>query len=62
MRNEGQPVMSRPLKRTMPRRGGVKPTIERMSVVFPMPLRPRMATTSPAATVSETPWSTWLSP
>jgi hypothetical protein len=36
--------------------------MERMSVVLPMPLRPSIATTSPGATLSDTPWSTWLSP
>ncbi len=60
-RCEGHPVMSRSLKRTVPWRGGVNPMIERISVVLPAPLRPRIATTSPAPIVSETPWSTWLS-
>ena len=55
-------VTSFPLKLTRPRRGGEKPTTERMSVVLPMPLRPRMATTSPGATSSETPCRMWLSP
>ena len=44
------------------RRAGVKPITERMSVVLPAPLRPRIATTWPAPTCSDTPCSTWLSP
>ena len=32
--------MSSPLKMTLPRRGGLKPTIELTSVVLPTPLRP----------------------
>src|SRR5262247_4071894 len=43
MRKGGQSVMSCPLKRMEPRRGGVKPMMVRMSVVFPIPFRPRMA-------------------
>src|SRR2546427_10027903 len=54
--------MSSPLKRTRPRRGGVKPMIERIRVVLPIPSRPRIVTTSPGPTESVMPWSTWLSP
>jgi hypothetical protein len=58
MRFDVQPVMSRSLNVTRPRRGGVKPTMERMSVVLPMPLRPSTPTTSPRCTPSDTPCST----
>ena len=34
-------VMSSPLNTILPRRGGVKPTIELTSVVLPTPLRPK---------------------
>ena len=54
-RFEGHAVMSRSLKRTWPRRGGVKPMMERISVVLPMPFRPRMPTTWPFSIRSETP-------
>ena len=36
-------VMSAPLNTILPRRGGVKPTIELTSVVLPTPLRPKQA-------------------
>ena len=62
MRKGGQRVTSSPLNPTRPRRGGVKPMIERMSVVLPIPFRPRIVTISPGPTVSVTPWSTWLAP
>ena len=61
-RKAGARVMSSPLKRTRPRLSGMKPMTERMRVVLPMPLRPRMVTIAPRSTLSETPWSTWLSP
>src|SRR5205823_5166550 len=61
-RKGGRLVTSRSLNTTRPWRGGVNPMSARMSVVFPMPLRPRMATTSPLATVRDTPCRTWLSP
>ena len=57
-RFEGQPVMSRPLKSTCPTRGGVNPMMDRISVVFPMPLRPRIPTTWLGSTRRETPWRT----
>ena len=62
MRNDGQPGDVVALVADVAARGGVKPTMERISVVLPMPLRPRMASTSPGSTRSEMPWSTWLSP
>jgi hypothetical protein len=34
----------------------------RSAVVLPAPLGPRMATTDPGATVSESPWSTSMRP
>ena len=52
------PVLNSMLRR----RGGVKPTTLRMSVVLPTPLRPSTATASPARTSSETPCRMWLSP
>ena len=62
MRYGGQRVMVSPRNRTAPRRGGVKPMMERMSVVFPTPFRPRMASTSPSPTRRVIPCSTWLAP
>jgi len=62
MRYGGSRWMGRPPRWIVPSRGGVKPTMERMSVVLPTPLRPRMLTASPAPSVSETPCRTWLSP
>src|SRR5437870_7237183 len=41
-----------------PRRAGVKPLTERISVVLPIPLRPRIVTTWPGATGSDTPCRT----
>jgi hypothetical protein len=55
-------VMSRPPKRMWPARAGVRPRIARRVVVLPAPLGPRRQTTSPGATVSETPKSTCVSP
>ncbi len=62
IRNDGSPRMSRPSKRIVPARAGVKPMIERTVVVLPMPLRPISVTISPGAIGSETPNSTWLRP
>jgi hypothetical protein len=53
----GARVMSRPSNRMLPARAGVSPRIERSVVVLPAPLWPSSATTSPAATESETPKS-----
>src|SRR6478672_6596402 len=43
-------------------RGGAMPMTERMSVVFPMPLRPSSATTRPLSTRIDTPRNTCASP
>ena len=51
-------VMSWPLKRIAPLLAGVNPTMDRISVVFPTPFRPRRATTVPFATSRLTPWRT----
>ena len=45
----------RPAKTTSPRRGGVSPAIERISVVLPMPLRPRITTMRPACELEAQP-------
>src|SRR3982075_4235180 len=42
--------------------GGVRPMMERMKVVLPIPFRPSSATISPAPTSSETPRTTIASP
>src|SRR5215210_92681 len=54
--------MSRPSNLTAPVRRGTSPMIERSVVVLPAPLRPMTQTTSPAATVSDTPCRMWLRP
>ncbi len=51
-------VISWSRKKILPWRGGVKPTMDRISVVLPMPLRPSTATTVPSGTSREMPWST----
>src|SRR3954469_9948547 len=53
---------SSPQTRRVPLRFDTMPTIERMSVDLPTPLRPRRAIVSPLRTVSDSPWRTWLSP
>ena len=53
-----RPESTLPLKRISPSRGGVRPATERMKVVLPMPLRPRMATMLPARISSDSPCST----
>jgi hypothetical protein len=40
-------TIDRPRNVTSPRRGGVRPATERISVILPMPLRPRIAMISP---------------
>nr|WP_279581142.1 hypothetical protein [Fodinicola feengrottensis] len=47
----GIPVTSRPDNRTVPDASGTKPATARSAVVFPEPLGPRTATSSPASTV-----------
>jgi len=54
----GNRVMSRPSKTMRPVRGGVRPNIERMSVVLPDPFDPSRQVMLPASIVSETPCST----
>jgi hypothetical protein len=48
--------------RTAPDRAGVNPMMDRIVVVFPMPLRPIRATISPERTCNDMPNSTWLKP
>ena len=62
IRNAGQPVTSKPRTRTTPLRGGTRPSMLRISVVLPMPLRPISPTASPSRTAKSIPWSTWLAP
>ena len=62
IRYGGQAWIGSPSKTMRPSRGGVKPTMLRIMVVFPAPFRPRSATASPAATRRETPCRMWLSP
>ena len=50
-------VMSAPWKRIVPESGGMSPLIRLTSVVFPAPLEPINARTSPSVTVKST-WST----
>ena len=54
----GSRVMSMPLNTMRPARGGVRPRIERTSVVLPEPFEPSRQVMPPATTVSETPCST----
>ena len=62
IRNDGRLRTSCPAKRIAPARAGVRPMMERMVVVLPMPLRPISATISPDRTDSDRPNSTWLRP
>jgi hypothetical protein len=55
-------VMSCPSNAIRPARGGVNPSTARSVVVLPAPFAPSNATTSPAATSSDTPNSTCVSP
>src|SRR5580693_3585617 len=52
----------RPSNRISPLSGTSRPLMQRSSVVFPEPLRPMMATTSPASIVSETESSATCAP
>src|SRR5580700_11185689 len=56
------PHNSLPLASTRPRLGGMRPARMRKSVLFPEPLRPSRATTSPGATWNVTSSSTVSSP
>src|SRR5450631_2996884 len=58
----GKFFTSCPAKRIAPARAGVSPMMDRIVVVFPMPLRPITATISPEQTCSDRPNSTWLRP
>src|SRR3954471_4034248 len=62
MRYGGIVEMSAPRNTTRPRRRGIRPMIAFIVVDLPAPLRPTRATHSPAATASETPYSTWAWP
>ena len=55
-------VMSRPSSAIVPPMKRVTPTIELISVVLPMPLRPSSASDCPSASASETSLSTTASP
>ncbi len=54
----GSPTSSLPLNLMLPLRGGVRPMMERMVVVLPMPFRPRSAITFASPTSMLTPCST----
>ena len=56
------PVMSAPLNRMAPLRTGCWPTMARISVVLPTPLRPSTQVTWPISAFSDTPRSAWLAP
>ena len=53
---------STPSKVMTPVEGFSRPTMLRMSVVLPTPLRPMRHTTWPLGTSNETPWSTCTDP
>ena len=55
-------VMSRPWKRMRPRRGLLRPLIERSVVDLPAPFAPISVTISPCLTSSEMPLSAWIEP
>ena len=58
----GLRVTSRPSNRTAPRRGRVRPRIERSIVVLPAPFGPSSANTFARSIASEAPNSAWVSP
>ena len=58
----GKTTTIRSIMGLTPARAGVSPMIERIVVVFPMPLRPIRATISPDRTDNDMPNSTWLRP
>jgi hypothetical protein len=62
MRSGDSRSMGAPRKRIAPFCARVRPMIERMVVVLPMPLRPSSVTTSPASMARSMPKSTWLVP
>ena len=55
-------VMSRPPTAMVPPNRRVTPTIELISVVLPVPLRPSSASTCPSASRSDRPGNTTASP
>ena len=55
-------VMFRPFNETVPPKQRVMPTIELISVVLPVPLRPSSASTWPSGIESVMPGSTTASP
>ena len=58
----GTRVMSSPANVIFPERAGVRPEMERRVVDLPAPFEPISVTTSPASTVSETPFSASIAP
>ena len=58
----GVATIGRPWKRMSPRRGRVRPRMERSTVVLPAPLAPSSASTSPVPTPRDTPNSACVSP
>ena len=58
----GSAVMSRPSNTIDPRRGWLRPLIERSVVVFPAPFAPRSVTISPERTSRFTPLSARIVP
>src|SRR5579884_4245853 len=54
----GRAVMSWPSSTTRPRRGGVRPAMDRITVVLPTPFRPMRTAIVPRSTSRETPWMT----
>ena len=58
----GTRVMSSPANVIVPELAGVSPEMERRVVDLPAPFEPISVTTSPASTVSETPFSASIAP
>ena len=58
----GIAVMSSPLKRMAPFETGWRPTMARIRLVLPTPLRPSTQVTLPGSAVSDTPRSAWAAP
>src|SRR6266481_3173305 len=51
-----------PSSSMVPLSGRSRPLMQRSRVLFPEPLRPMIATTSPGSTASDTPSSAWCAP
>ena len=62
MRSAGARVTSWSSNRMLPPRLPIRLEMARISVVLPAPLAPRMATTSPFSTASDTPFSASIWP